>query len=145
MLSPGAGWTRTWCATSVEREVTCSEPVRARTRRLVSGRRGIHEQLRGDEEDEEEDESDSQLPSSPIYHVKSTESSSPIKVLDECLVSMEVDTGAALSLMSEATYQRLWPRRELRTSQVRLQSYTKETIPVLGRCNVNVDYQDRQL
>ena len=61
--------------------------------------------------------------------------------LDECLVSMEVDTGAALSLISEATYQRLWPRRELRTSQVRLQSYTKETIPVLGCCNVNVDYQ----
>ena len=47
MLSPSARWTRTWCATSVAREVTCNEPVRARTRRLVSGRRGNHEQLRG--------------------------------------------------------------------------------------------------
>ena len=48
-------------------------------------------------------------------------------------MSMEVDTGAGLCLMSEATFRCLWPGLDL--------AYSKEPIPVLGQCNVNIDYQ----
>ena len=50
------------------------------------------------------------------------------------MVIMEVDTGASFSIMSETetTFQSLWPERRLDCTEVRLQSYSKETIPVVG-------------
>ena len=45
-----------------------------------------------------------------------------------------------MSLMSQSTFQGLWPGRELQPSQGRLRAYTKETIPVVGCCNVNIEY-----
>ena len=54
---------------------------------------------------------------------------------------MEVDTGAAVTLMSEALYKRLWPGRDLKASRVHLKTYSGEAIPVVGGCNVNVTYQ----
>ena len=94
------------------------------------------------EEDEEESDSQS-LSGSPLCHVKSSavHHSPPIRVkvkLDECLVGMEVDTGAAVSIMSEAIFRVLWPTRELLPSQIRLQAYSKAPIPVVGYCIVNV-------
>ena len=56
------------------------------------------------------------------------------------MVNMEVDTGVAMSLMSQTTFQGLWPGRDLEPSQVRLRAYTREPIPVVGCCSVNVDY-----
>lgn len=96
------------------------------------------------EEDEEESDSQS-LSGSPLCHVKSSavHHSPPIRVkvkLDECLVGMEVDTGAAVSIMSEAIFRVLWPTRELLPSQIRLQAYSKAPIPVVGYCIVNVQY-----
>ena len=43
--------------------------------------------------------------------------------IDEKEVCMEVDTGAAVSVVSEATYKRLWPERMLRPAAVRLKTY----------------------
>ena len=64
-----------------------------------------------------------------------------IKVkLDDCLVGMEVDTGASNSLMSERTFNKLWPGRTLQPSTLKLRTYLKETIPVVGCTTVNVDY-----
>ena len=51
---------------------------------------------------------------------------------DECVVNMEVDTGTSVSIMPETTLQGLWPGRRLDCTEVRLQSYSKETIPVAG-------------
>ena len=42
--------------------------------------------------------------------------------------------------MSQTTFQGLWPGRGLQPSQVRLRAYTREQIPVVGCCNVNIDY-----
>ena len=42
--------------------------------------------------------------------------------------------------MSENTFKTLWPGRSLQPSSVRLRTYLKETIPVVGCTNVNVDY-----
>ena len=60
----------------------------------------------------EEDEEVLPTLNSPLYHVKSAESphSRPIQVkvrVDECIVRIEVDTGAAMSLISEATFSML--------------------------------------
>lgn len=43
--------------------------------------------------------------------------------VDDCIIPMEGDTGAAMSLMSESTFGRLWPGRDLSSTDVRLQSY----------------------
>ena len=44
----------------------------------------------------------------------------PLFKVDDCLIPMEVDTGASMSLMSEHTFRRLWPRRSLVTTGVTL-------------------------
>ena len=56
-------------------------------------------------------------------------------------VSMQLDTGASKSLMSESTFRELWPERHLSPSQVSLCSYSGEPIPVLGSVDVNVTYK----
>ena len=56
-------------------------------------------------------------------------------------VTMEVDTGAALSIISEETLQQLWPDWQLTPTQVRLQSYSGEAIQVLGSKMVQVQYK----
>ena len=68
----------------------------------------------------------------------------PLKVclqVDECEIPMEIDTGASMSIMSETTYRKLWPTRELEVSDVKLQTYSKEPIPVVGARKVQVYYE----
>jgi hypothetical protein len=60
--------------------------------------------------------------------------------VDDCLISMEVDTGAAHSLISKKTFESLWPGRSLNPTTISLQSYSKEPIPGKGCCYVNVEY-----
>ena len=57
---------------------------------------------------------------------------------------MEVDTGASVSIMSENRYHELWPRRGLSTSTIRLQTYSKEPITVVGSTDVQVVYQGQK-
>ncbi len=57
---------------------------------------------------------------------------------------MEVDTGATMSLMSANTLYRLWPGRKVQTTKVRLCSYSKEPIPVVGCCEVNINYKGQK-
>ena len=52
--------------------------------------------------------------------------------VDDCLITMEVDTGASMSIMAENTFNKLWPRRGLDSTNVKLQNYSKEPIPVVG-------------
>ncbi len=89
--------------------------------------------------EEEEDEDD--VVEAPLYKITSVP---PIVVqvqIDDCLVQMEVDTGATMSLMSANTLYRLWPGRKVQTTKVRLCSYSKEPIPVVGCCEVNINYK----
>ena len=69
--------------------------------------------------------------------------SKPIVVtleLNSKSVDMEVDTGAAVSLMSEATQKKLFPQAKLQKTTLRLQTYTAETLSVLGTLEVLVNY-----
>ena len=49
-----------------------------------------------------------------------------------------MDTEASISIMSEATYRKIWPTRELEVSDVKLQTYSKEPIPVVGARKVQL-------
>lgn len=58
--------------------------------------------------------------------------------IDNQVVDMEVDTGAACSLMSEVSFRQLWPSHKLSKAGLRLCTYSGEPIPVLGTLTVNV-------
>lgn len=64
--------------------------------------------------------------------------------LNNSIVHMELDTGASLSILSEKTFCSLWStqaRPKLQTSSVKLHTYTKEAIKVLGSITVKVTYK----
>ena len=57
-------------------------------------------------------------------------------VINETTVPMEVDTGTSVSIMGEATYYKLWPGRGLSKTDLKLQTYSKEPIAVVGSADV---------
>ena len=106
-------------------------------------RRPTSQPVRQVDEESEDDSDDS------MQHVYTLEQERdarlpPIKVhmeLDHCSVPMEVDTGASVSIMPETLYHKLWPRRGLKETTIRLQTYSKEPIPVVGATQVHVAYE----
>ena len=98
---------------------------------------------------EEESEGDSE--NADIATVDSVEGKgehvAPITVcvtLDSTHVSMEVDTGASVSIMPENVYKQLWPGRSLDTIQmsiIKLQTNLREPIGVVGSTMVQVQYK----
>ena len=56
---------------------------------------------------------------------------------------MEVDTGASASVISEATYQQLWPETPpvLHPSAIKFRTYTGKALKILGSTTVAVKYQ----
>jgi hypothetical protein len=48
--------------------------------------------------------------------------------VDECMIPMEVDTGASVTIMSEPAYQKLWPARE------ELRSLKYEAAELINSC-----------
>ena len=70
-----------------------------------------------------------------MYHVRSNHT--PIMVtlkLNGAPISMELDTGAGISIVSKQTYNHLWPESHLKT-------YTGEKLPVLGVTEVVAEYK----
>ena len=68
----------------------------------------------------------------------------PLKVqvlIDDCRIPMEIDTGASRSIMSESKFRKIWPKKKLEPVQVKLQTYSKEPLPVVGGVWVWVDYE----
>ena len=56
-------------------------------------------------------------------------------------LQMEIDTGSALTLISQATFSKLWPEGQsprLEGTTVRLKTYSGEELEVLGRVVVRV-------
>ena len=68
-------------------------------------------------------------------------------VVNGAALEMEVDTGAALSLISAATCSQLWPpgmAPQLSKPSVRLRTYTGEELKLVGEAVVQVQYQRQQ-
>ena len=58
---------------------------------------------------------------------------------------MEVDTGAAVLLVSEETYCYMWPQKSLQQAATVLRIYSGEQLSVCGCVNVEVVYGHQQL
>ena len=68
----------------------------------------------------------------------------PYKVeleVDGEIMTMEIDTGAAVSLISQKTYFTLFPNVPLMKPSLKLTKYTAEPIRVVGQINVQVNYK----
>ena len=83
----------------------------------------------------------------PLYQLTETSGSKPIELKVEVqgkIIPMELDTGAAMSLLSEETYQKFFSGISLQQSTVKLKSYSGEDIPVLGQMDVLVKYNQQE-
>ena len=84
---------------------------------------------------------------SPSLHLQRKERQPPILanvLLNGQPLNLEVDTGAATSLINEETYRTLWEEPPpLEPAHERLRSYLGEKIPLLGSARVNVRYGDQ--
>ena len=58
-------------------------------------------------------------------------------------VEFELDTGAAVSVMAENTFNRLFPEQQLQRSSVRLKTYTGAKMHTLGAFGAEVAYGDQ--
>ncbi len=56
-------------------------------------------------------------------------------------LQMEVDTGAALSLISESTWSAKFPTCSLQPTDVKLRTYSGDPLEVKGTLNVTVQYK----
>jgi len=63
-----------------------------------------------------------------------------IMIINGQKVPMEVDTGAAVSVISSATKKQLFPNSQLSDTTVILTTYTGEQMAVVGRMEVQVVY-----
>ena len=82
----------------------------------------------------------------PLYSI-GNQTPSPYQVdmiLENQRISMEIDTGAARTVIGEDTFNKLLENNKnlkLTKTDVKLQSYTGEKIQVLGQCVVTVEYK----
>ena len=93
--------------------------------------------------DAESDSADDTLEDSMVCKIKDSEAR-PITVqlhINGIPLTMEVDTGAAVSIISEQAQKRFLPKKTLRRSSIRLRTYM-EIMPVLGEMTVEVAYQE---
>lgn len=64
-------------------------------------------------------------------------------IVNQAPIRMEIDTGAALSVISETTYQHTWERSQapqLQGTRIKLRTYTGQEIPVKGELHVMVEH-----
>ena len=55
-------------------------------------------------------------------------------------ITMEVDTGAAVSIVPETISQKVFPKLSPSPTNVVLQTYTGDPIPLVGKVMVHVSY-----
>ena len=88
-----------------------------------------------------ESDTDSEL---PLFKIQdSTKSIHPIKVdmeINGKILSMEVDTGAAVSIISQTTWQKLFSKVPIKPASLRLRTYTGEPMKVEGEMITQVKY-----
>lgn len=94
---------------------------------------------------QQEDESDE----NEFAHVISMSSNSEgywvTPLLDGKGIPMQVDTGAAVSLMAESTYQENWPFLSPTEATMTLKTYTGEAVPLLGVVDVTVELNKQKV
>ena len=114
------------------------QATQSKGRRPPQGRRASRTQWVDCNSSEQEDGADKLT----IYRV-SKSPAHPITVeleINQKRLTMEVDTGTAVSIISMDTYQKLFSDTKLNSSNLRLKTYTGEPMPVSGELDVEVHY-----
>ena len=78
-----------------------------------------------------------------LYNIDSPVPTKPIMlevVINNQPVSMELDTGSAVTLVSEHTFKSKWPDTPLQVSNVKLRTYSNESLQVLGQIEAKIQY-----
>ena len=94
-------------------------------------------------DDDQKREDDADL---PIYSIREP-TSNPFRTnvfVNGKLLSMEIDTGAAVSIISEESKNRLFPDAVLKKSYLRMQTYTGQRMTVQGYLEVEVRYGEQK-
>ena len=85
----------------------------------------------------------------PLFVIRnSSRSAAPIQLQPVVIgkaLPMELDTGSAASLITEASWKSMLAKTQLRSTDVVLRSYTGEHIKVLGKLVVDVEYNKQQV
>ena len=95
------------------------------------------------------DERDHKLQEYSLFHTPGSRCSPLILIslkVNGVNLTMELDTGATLSLISEKTYHNMFPAEsapQLKASQAQLKTYTGESIKIIGAIDVEVVYNDQ--
>ena len=79
----------------------------------------------------------------PLHNVNSPAPNKPIMlevVINNQSVSMELDTGSTVTLVSEHTFKSKWPDTPLQVSDVKLHTYSNESLQVLGQIEAKIQY-----
>ena len=64
--------------------------------------------------------------------------------MDNKDIEMEIDTGAAVSIISEQLFQMKFPEQPLDAASVKLTIYTGKVMPVLGQFEAKVSYKQQR-
>ena len=82
-----------------------------------------------------------------LYNIRSSRALLMVTLmLNGSPISIELDTGVGISIVSKQTYNQLWrenKRQPMQPSSVRLNTYTGEKLPVLGVTNVVEGYKQQ--
>lgn len=90
-----------------------------------------------------QNETEGQTEEYPLHNVNSPTPTKPITlevVVNNQTVSMELDTGSAVTLVSEHTFKCKWPDTSWQVSNVKLRTYSNEPLQVLGQIEAKVQY-----
>ena len=63
----------------------------------------------------------------------------PLRVnlkMDDCKINMQIDTGTSVPIISEDTYRKNLALKKLVESSIKLQKYSKDSLPVVGAPDV---------
>ena len=121
-------------------------PVKAKnttqTAAAIKQREVLQEETEKTHQNQTEEAKDSSSDEYPIFKL-GERSSKPIEVsliVNGKRLTMELDTGAAVSIISEATRKELFP---VHPSNILLKMYTEEQIRLMGNLHVRVQYGDQ--
>ena len=81
-----------------------------------------------------------------LFAIEASSKTKPIKcevTIEGVPLIMEVDTGAEVSIISEATRKSLFLGLKPTRSNVVLKTYTEEVVPIVGELSVQVQYSDQ--
>jgi len=101
------------------------------------------------EEDLPEDQGTSEDSSYPMFAIRNQGSDPILREvhINRVPVKMELDTGATVSIITQNTYQKIAEQSNiqlLQQSDLKLKSYSGETLPILGQVSVVVMHQHQE-